>query len=218
MRYAKFVGALFVAVLTIALAAAAPALANDPEWVICELTATGKLDAECGKGTTGKFEEVFLAEGKTKEIKAEQNGAQVLEATIFMVPVTIECGKMKFKAGALAVGSKLPKAGTSKFRIEYSECKVAKFANCKINGADPGSYTTEPLKGTLEFKTKVAAENLDPASAVLLVEPEAGAVLDEIKLTEEKPKSKECPAEGNLNYGRRTGVRSTTRQCVRLGA
>jgi hypothetical protein len=193
MRYAKFVGALFAAVFAIALAAATPALANDPEWVMCELTATGKLNAECGKGSTGKFEEVFLGEGQSKEIKAEENGAQV-----FKVAFKVECAKMKFKAGALAIGSKLPKAGTSKQSIIYSGCKIEGFANCKIDGEDPGGFTTPPLKATLDFKTKVAAEKLDPASAVWLLEPEAGATFAEVELTEEKPKSKECPKEGKV--------------------
>ena len=91
MRHAKFVGALCTTAFVLALVVAAPALANDPEWVICELTATGKLDAECGKGSSGKFEEVFLAEKKSKEIKAEQNGAQVLK----LPGLEAECTKLK---------------------------------------------------------------------------------------------------------------------------
>ena len=79
--------------------------------------------------------------------------------------------------------------------------------NCKIDGADPGEYDSGPLVGTLDFKTKAAAESLDPASAVLLLEAEPGSKFAEIKLTEEKPKSKECPKgeetvviEGNMAF------------------
>jgi hypothetical protein len=176
----------------VASASALAASTNNPQWGMsiaaggeCQkvVAGTGEFNSSACTATGAPHEwETLLGAGKVLEVVAEQNGEQKLVG----VGITIKCNKLKVKPGSTIIGSVAPAPGTSEETLEYSECSVEGKPNCKINGENGGAakLTTNLLKDTLVFKTKVAAEK-EESDTLTLFEPKVGAVFISFKLTGE---------------------------------
>ncbi len=172
MKRIKIIGMSLVAACVIGLVGAASATAhatNNPQWQILSKV---------------------LKAGETAGLQAEQVGTQRLSFT----GLTIECTKLSLASGAVLGGSNAPAPGTSLETIVYSNCTVAGFVTCKINGANPGTIETKPLRGLLVFLTKEGALQEDALASGTLFEPDTGKVFAQFHLLEPGL----CPLTGAL--------------------
>jgi len=121
----------------------------------------------------------LLGEGESISIGAKASGSQTLEA-----------GKDKIKCRSVHAveetgvendikGSTPPRPGTGVEELKWEECEVVGQSSCLINGESPGhgKVQTEPLKDTLEYSTKAAAER-EESKTLNLFEPKERVFLD----------------------------------------
>jgi hypothetical protein len=166
---------------------------NNPQYQECNKVAagTGKFtDAACTKEGVGNFEEKLLgAEGK--EFSAEASSAQTFADGT--AKLTVSCSALKVAKGAKLIGSTAPAPGTSEETLEYEKCEVVGKAACEINKGKAGSakFTSNPLKTTLVFATKAAAEK-EESDTLTLIEPKTGTAFSKFEL------SGECPVTGSF--------------------
>jgi hypothetical protein len=196
MRLSRAVAMTVVTIFAVGLATSGSAFGAEanPKWASCSEKAGGKFTESACKteGSGGKFELSFLGAGEKGEVEAEANGAQKLKS----VGISLVCKRFKEKANVK--GSEGNKPGTAESTAEESECEVEKSPECKINGevAGKAKITTKPLKQTLAFETKAAAENSEKekdVQTVLVTEPAEGKTLAELELS-----GTGCPVTGKV--------------------
>lgn len=117
-----------------------------------------------------------LGEGSTLAIKAKASGVQKLE--VGENPVVCKTTNVVEEKEGKAVehnlkGSKAPNPGTGAETLVFGECEVEGAGGCLINGVGAGKakVETEPLKDTLVYPTKSAAEK-EEATTLTLFEPQ----------------------------------------------
>jgi hypothetical protein len=164
------------------VAAAHATSTDNPQWG----TKAGVLGPNETLSTTGKAEQVKIEIGENPIICKTLN---------FLESKGEKAVEHNFK------GSKAPNPGAGTESLNYEGCEVENFKGCEINGgvAGKGKIETEPLKDTLVFSSKEAAER-EESKTLTLVEPQDKVITD-VKFTGTCPQSGEIKVEGGVVLG-----------------
>lgn len=140
-----------------------------------------------------------LVEGEKLTIGAEASGSAKMQ----IGKDNVTCKTLKLVEEEKGVehnfkGSAAPNPGTGVEKMSFGGCEVEGASGCTINGESGGSATikTEPLKDTLVYKTKAAAEN-EEDSLLTLFEPE-GKVFLRVKFSGTCPETGESATETKM--------------------